>query len=122
MIISRFIVRNDIDVYERQMYLDCERYWDIDINNYKFLESKAVNYRTINDLQEAIENDEIELEVSDIVRIEYDSDMLNGKIQRFEDNETRYVIKLASEARIIAIAEDIEFELQRLSSLVETNM
>lgn len=121
MIISRFIVRNDIDVYERQMYLECERYWDIDINNYRFLESKEVNYRTINDLQEAIENDEIELKISDIVRIEYDSDILNGKAQRFEDNEARYIIKLASEARIIAIEEDIEFEMQRLSSLIETS-
>lgn len=121
MIISRFIVRNDIDVYERQMYLECERYWDIDINNYRFLESKEVNYRTINDLQEAIENEEIEMEVSDIVRVEYDSDILNGKAQRFEDNEARYVIKLTSEARIIAISEDIEFEIQRINSLVKTS-
>lgn len=121
MIISRFIVRNDIDVYERQLYLDCERYWDIDINNYEFLESKEVNYRTINDLQEAIENDEIELKISDIVRIEYDSDILNGRIQRFDNNEVRYVIKLISEARIIAISEGIEFEIQRLNNLVKTS-
>ena len=121
MIISRFIVRNDIDIYERQMYLECERYWDININNYRFLESKEVNYRTINDLQEAIENDEIELKISDIVRIEYDSDILNGRIQRFDNNEARYVIKLISEARIIAISEDIEFEIQRLNNLVKTS-
>ena len=61
--------------------LECNNIWDIDPGIYKKIESITVNYKEVNAIIEALENDEIKdfnFEKSDIVEMVYDEEMLNS--------------------------------------------
>lgn len=79
MVLRIYKVNTDLP-YE-QIYEEMEgtRIWDIDASNYKFDRSEIVNYTKVEDLIEAIENNELDLNLnqSDIIEMLPDSRQLN---------------------------------------------
>ena len=92
--------------YVREM-LECERIWDITPGIYKKTDTLEVKYTKVSELEEAIENDELKLEVSDIVEMLPDENMLNNDL--FMDEQCNYLIITGLGPHRIAIDKELVF-------------
>lgn len=96
--------------YVREM-LECERIWDITPGIYKKTDTLEVKYTKVSELEEAIENDEICLEISDIVEMLPDEYMLNNHVNSDleMDEQCNYLIITGLGPHRIAIDKELVF-------------
>ena len=81
MILRIYRINKDLPEYLIYDSLECNNIWDIDPGIYKTVEEITVNYREVNEIMEALENDRVEnflFEKSDIIEMLPDMEMMNG--------------------------------------------
>lgn len=120
MIINVYRVRKDLPQYMTFNALECNRIWDIDAGIYEKISTKLVNYRSVNDLMDAVEYNIIEgikFEESDIIEMLPDEDALNGGF-RVED-KCNFIILTGLGCKQIAIEKEEVFREISFEALKE---
>lgn len=100
--------------YVREM-LECERIWDITPGIYKKIDTLEVNYTKVSEIEEAIENDEIKLEKSDIVEMLPDEYMLNNHVKSDLEMEEQCNFLILTGLGVERIAIDKELVFKEMS-------
>lgn len=72
--------------------LQCNRIWDITPGIYKFSKSITVKYSTLNEVFSAIENKDIQLDVSDIVELLPDENTINEELSNEIKEQCNFLI------------------------------
>lgn len=100
--------------YVREM-LECERIWDITPGIYKKIDTLEVKYTKVSEIEEAIENDEIKLEKSDIVEMLPDEYMLNNHVKNDLEMEEQCNFLIMTGLGVERIALDKENVFREIS-------
>ena len=87
--------------------LECERIWDLTPGIYKKSRTLEVNYIRVDDLIFALENNEVQIDKSDIVEMLPDSKMLNAELGMEDD--CNYLIKTGLGIERVAIDKEAVF-------------
>lgn len=97
--------------------LECNRIWDIDPGVYKVDRCIETNHTRVEDLIEAIEGREIEIDVSDIVEMLPDERMLNNSLGI--ENQCNFLIMTGLGVEQIAVDKEAVFRDISLSNMRE---
>lgn len=97
--------------------LECNRIWDIEPGVYKFSSFLEVPYVKVDDLIEAIEDNKITIEKSDIVEMLPDENMLNNELGQSE--QCNFLIMTGLGVERIAIDKERVFKDISLDSMRE---
>ena len=118
MVLRIYKVNTDLPYEQIREELECSRIWDIDASNYKFDRSEIVNYTKVEDLIEAIENNELDLNLnqSDIIEMLPDSRQLNdSQLMRDMDIENSLNFLIQTSLGIERIALEKKYLCQELT-------
>lgn len=110
MILNVYRVNKDLPEYMIINALECNSIWNIDPGIYKKIIDLEVEYKSVEELIEALENDlitEFEFEKSDIIEMLPDSEMLNNNLG-IED-ECNFIIITGLGCEQIAIDKEAVF-------------